>query len=131
MLTGAFQGVVEFELRISLFGKSVKRRARIIYVLTPLWPYFDPQKGAEVKGHADFDFGINILALPRAEADLDSPPKTSKPTWVKADDLLQFGVLNRPIMNIIYERIEADARRQDAANRANWNGEDPPQSHLL
>jgi len=119
MPIGVFQGSVEFDLRLALFGKSVTRRARIIYDFTPLWPYFDTRNGTELRGQPNFEFNIEILALPRAEAPPGHPRNdpTMKPTWVRADALMELGVLNRPIMASMYDKVDADVRRRDAQNR--------------
>jgi hypothetical protein len=56
----AFKGELPFDLTITLLGKSVTRKAKVVYDHTPEWPYYDLQKKAEFGS----EHHIELAAVP-------------------------------------------------------------------
>jgi hypothetical protein len=46
----AFKGELPFDMTLTLLGKSVTRKAKMVYEHTPEWPYYDLRKQAEFTG---------------------------------------------------------------------------------
>jgi hypothetical protein len=59
-----FKGELPFDLTFTLLGKSVTRKAKVVYEHTPEWPYYDFGKKAEFTGWEITHYHIELAAVP-------------------------------------------------------------------
>jgi hypothetical protein len=101
-----FEGVIEFDLTVEMFGQRVTRKARADYNYTPPWPYYDTRKQAVYEGWHGSSMGFEFLNVPEKDGDLGDP------TWEKFD-ILEIGEL----WNILEDAIEERSKTEDAERR--------------
>jgi hypothetical protein len=112
----SFKGELPFDLTITLLGKSVTRKARVIYEHTPEWPYFDLRKQAEFTGSESFSYHVELAAVP----EVSEPGGTwteAAPEWFQADDITRNGVLPEEIWEVVLDAIDEKCKAEDAKRR--------------
>jgi hypothetical protein len=118
----AFSGIIEFDIQMSLLGATFERRGRIIYEHTPDWAYLSQKTGTERLGSDSSSFELEVLAILEREVwegvNGKVVKRKNKPYWTSVEGLMQDGVLPESLMDMIFDKIDHDARRQDVANRA-------------
>ena len=60
----AFKGELPFDLTFTFLGKSVTRKAKVVYEHTPEWPYYDLRKQAVFTGWESSHYHIELAAVP-------------------------------------------------------------------
>jgi len=102
----AFNGKIEFDLTVEVFGKRVTRKARADYDYTPEWPYYDLRKKAPYEGWPGSKIQVEFLTAPEEDGDLGDP------TWQ------EIGALDiGEVWNIIEDAIEGKCKTEDAERR--------------
>jgi hypothetical protein len=121
-----FTGSIEFKLTIRAFDSTVIRKAQIDYTYTPTWRYYDVCSRAERTGVSRLDFGLSLLAVPRADRNRQFSSPTKEPYWVPVGQLLTVGVLRTQVYDQIRARIDAEAMNLDRGNRVSAGLPVPP-----
>lgn len=121
-----FTGSIEFKLTIRAFDSSMIRRAKVNYFYTPTWLYYHPPSRAECSGDGHLDFGLSLLAVPRADRNRQCTPPSKMPYWVPVSQLLTAGVLRKKVYDELRSRIDAEARDLDRSNRVTAGLPVPP-----
>jgi hypothetical protein len=121
-----FSGLIEFKLTIRAFDERVIRRARVDYTYTPTWPYYDARSREERAGSPCLDFGLSLLAVPRADRNRSPVPPNNQPYWVPVSQLLTAGVLRTQVYDQIRARIDAEALSLDRGSRVSAGLPVPP-----
>ena len=122
----SFSGSIEFQLTIRAFDKTVIRKAQIKYTYTPTWSYYHVPSRTERTSDSSLDFGLSLLAVPRADRDREFSLHTNEPYWVPVGQLLTVGVLRTQIYDQIRARIDAEAMNLDRGNRISAGLPVPP-----
>lgn len=113
----AFRGEMEFDLTFTLLGKSVTRKAKIVYAHTPEWEYWDLHKNAPFKGWSGSSWHLELAAVPE-EYDEDDNPIEGMPYWVELEDLIKEDVLPHDIWDHILDAVDEKCKAEDAERRA-------------
>ena len=93
------------------------RKAQINYTYTPIWSYYHVPSRTERTSDSSLDFGLSLLAVPRADRHRQFSLLTKEPYWVPVGQLLTVGVLRTQFYDQIYARIDAEAMDLDRGNR--------------
>jgi hypothetical protein len=117
MTTPPFSGSIEFKLTIGAFDKRVVRNALVTYTYTPSWSYYDVGSRKEQAGDPWLEFGLSLLAIPRADRNRSISAHSNIPYWVPAGQLLTVGVLRTQIYDQLRARIDGEALNLDRDNR--------------
>ena len=122
-----FSGIVEFDLTMSLLGKTVTRKARIHYTHTPDWAYFDPQKNQDVLLYNEGGtYRLEVQSLVEGVVHYTGEDAIERgrtirrkpaPDWEKCDDLIEWGIWTDEMWDAIDKLIDKDCRRIDQLNR--------------
>lgn len=110
----AFHGHTTFEIRIILQGKSVTRDVRVCYAYTPEWPFLDSTVSASVTRPSSIELHIEIRGRQRGRR---AAPLSGSTGWLPVDALLGEDVLSPGMRDLILDRVDWEARRQDAERR--------------
>jgi hypothetical protein len=105
-LNPGFQGEIEFELTVEVFGKRVTRKAKAVYEYTPEWPYYDLTKRAQFEGWQGSSMHVEFLTVLEEDGGLGDPE------WERID-ILQIG----EVWNVIEDAIEDKCKAEDAERR--------------
>jgi hypothetical protein len=111
----AFQGAVEFELRLRVFGSSFRRLIRARYSYTPDWPYFDPRSQVEVSAPSECEVDLYFQGARRGFGHEGNPEPL--PEWHKGTQLILLGIITPANMPRLEALIDTDARYQDECRR--------------
>jgi hypothetical protein len=110
-----FKGELLFDLTVTLLGKSVTRKAKVVYEHTPGWPYYDLRKQAEFKGWDSTKYHIELAAVPEV---YESDGWTeAAPEWFKSEDITRSGVLTEEIWEAALDAIEEKCKAEDVERR--------------
>jgi hypothetical protein len=110
-----FKGELPFDLTVTLLGKSVTRKATMVYEHTPEWAYYDLRKKAEFKGWASTQYHIELAAVPEV---YESDGWTeAAPEWFEAEDMTRNGVLTEEIWETVLDAIDEKCKAADAERR--------------
>jgi hypothetical protein len=113
--TACFKGELHFDLTFTLLGKSVTRKAKVVYEHTPEWPYYDLRKQAEFKGWGSTRYHIELAAVPEVyESD---GWKKAAPEWFQTEDMVHGGVLTEEIWEAVDDAIDEKCKAEDAERR--------------
>lgn len=118
-----FAGVIEFELDMTVFEKTVTRIVRLHYQHSPPWPYFDVNTKTEMLGNKSWHFRLEIKskldswAWFSAEESDDGKAKRATSNWEQCNDLTAVGVWSDEIWDEIDRMIDEKCQIQDQANR--------------
>jgi hypothetical protein len=122
----AFNGTLEFDLNMELFGKTVQRKARVLWEYTPSWEHFDLHRGCVTKRPEHSAMKIEVLAFLEGEwlqfgddGKLHEVEDGERYEWTRLD-LLEAGVLPEEVWNEIDDRIDDICRKEDAGHRARF-----------
>jgi hypothetical protein len=122
----AFEGTLEFDVKIELLGKSVTRKARVIWQYTPEWEYYDLNRHCLMRGFPGDQMHAEILKVSTRQhwdtgEDGVSRKRKSLPTW-EPISLLNEGVLmTEEMLEELDERIDQICRKEDAKRRSTAN----------
>jgi hypothetical protein len=121
LLKYTFHGVIPFDLDLSLFGHTVKRKARVVFGNTPDWATFNPETGAEELAKEQSTLHLEILAKPDGSSwsigpDGKSMKDANEPRWLLLD-ILESGVLPEEIHFMLDDLIDNHCREIDNARR--------------
>jgi hypothetical protein len=84
-----FKGEIPFELTLRLWGKTVKRKAKVVFAHAPDGQYYCTGSKTLKESIISTRWHIEVLTVPRDWA----VPK-GKPRWVNVDGLIEPGVLS-------------------------------------
>jgi hypothetical protein len=73
----AFKGELEFDLTIAFLGKTVTRKAKVVYEHTPEWEYYDLRKKALFTGWGGSSWHVEVPE----ESDGDGNFVEGEPYW--------------------------------------------------
>jgi hypothetical protein len=121
--TYAFRGEIPFDITFQLFGKAVKRKAKVVFAYTPEGEFYDLKtKCLETNDAYRGTYHIELLTV----ADRGARPRGS-PRWVDMRDLIADDVVNRSVYDAILDAIEEQCRVEDLERRrvAAQNAESP------
>ena len=115
-----FEGELLFDLELKLLGKTVTRKAKVVFKHTPEWPYYDLNKKAVHDGWESTQSHLEIEAVPENWTDDGTEngtwiPETHK--WVQTGDLVTEGILPMEVWDGIYDAIDEQCKREDADRR--------------
>jgi hypothetical protein len=124
--TASFKGELHFDLTFTLLGKSVTRKAKVVYEHTPEWPYYDLRKQAEFKGWGSTRYHIELAAVPEVyESD---GWKKAAPEWFQTEDMVHGGVLTEEIWEAVDDAIDEKCKAEDAERRGAGGRKTRPRS---
>jgi hypothetical protein len=103
-----FEGELPFDLTITLLGKSVTRKAKVVYEHTPDWEYWDTRKQAPFTGREGTKFHIEAAAVPVTE---------EAPEWFEMGGIARDGVLPEEIWDAVLNAINDKCKAEDAERR--------------
>ena len=112
----SFKGELYVDLTIAILGKSVTRKAKVVYEHTPEWPYFDLRMQAEFTGWESTRYHIELQAMPEEHHD-DGTVTLGTPHWVEMTDLISDDVLPDEIWDAVLEAIDEKCKAEDAERR--------------
>jgi hypothetical protein len=117
-----FEGTLDFELKIELFGRLVTRRARVVWKNTPDWEFYDMELRRLVLGSGYSHIRMEVLIPPDPEVDFVSVDGVARkepcaPVWTDLE-LLEEGLLPEGVYDAIDEHIDRLCRQEDAIRRA-------------
>jgi len=117
----AFTGELHFELEMQLFGHRVVRQARVVYTHTPEWEYYDLVQKQLMPGWGSSSYHFEVLVVPTGGQVIVGRRvlrnrRKVKPCWTTID-LVVDGLLPDAVDDDVFDRIDEDARRQDAQRR--------------
>jgi hypothetical protein len=112
----AFKGELEFDLEIAFLGKSVSRKAKIVYEHTPEWEYYDLRKKALHTGWSGSSYYIEVAAIPE-EWDGDGNPVQGTPYWVRLEDFTSDDVIPHEMWDAVAEAVDEKCKVEDAERR--------------
>ena len=112
----AFKGELPFDLTFSFLGKTVTRKAKLVYEHTPEWPYFDLLKQAVNEGWNGTSYHIELAAEPE-EYGSDDTPIPMKPEWFQSEDIARDGVLPREEWDALLDLVDEQCKVEDAERR--------------
>lgn len=101
MSDAEFRGEIGFDLTLSMFGKSVTRRAKVVY---EHW----------LKDERTI-YHIEVEATPEAYHEDGEPD--AEPEWVHMEDLVHDGILDDDIWDAIIGAIIAKCKAEDRKRR--------------
>jgi hypothetical protein len=111
--TYAFEGELPFTITFSLFGKTVKRKAKAVFKWTPEGEYYDlATKSLQTCDALKGTYHIEVLAV-RSRGSYPKVP----PRWVRMSDLTSDDVLSRDVYHAIMDAIEDWCWREDRKRR--------------
>jgi predicted flap endonuclease-1-like 5' DNA nuclease len=122
----AFNGTLEFDLNMELFGKTVQRKARVLWEYTPSWEHFDLKRGCVTKRPEHSAMKIEVLAFLEGDwlqvgddGKLHEVEEGERHEWTRLD-LMKPGVLPEQVWNEIEDRFDEICRKEDATRRAQF-----------
>lgn len=131
-----FSGIVEFELTMSLLGKTVTRKSRIHYTRTPDWAYFDLLTNQDVLSYGEgTSYRLEIQSIVEGVVHYSDEEavergrtirRKGRPDWEKCDDLTMWGIWTDEMWDAIDELIDKDCRRIDQLNRVLKSSQSKP-----
>jgi len=113
----AFRGELECDLTFTLLGKSVTRKAKVVYEHTPEWEYWDLNKKAPFKGWNGSSWHLEVAAVTE-EYDEDENPFAGTPYWVHLDDIAKIDVLPHEFWDHVLDEVDEKCKVEDAERRA-------------
>lgn len=128
-----FEGVLEFDLQLTMLGKEVRRKARIVWDYTPEWRHFDLKQQRVIKSCPGHGMYIEVLAILEGEVwetgtDGKLHQRDNSPVWTRID-LFEDGVIPQEIFADIEDRIDQKCKQEDALRRAHRSrSPDPPKN---
>jgi hypothetical protein len=117
-----FEGTLDFEMKIELFGRLVTRRARVVWGNTPDWEYYDLELGRLVLGNGYSHIRMEVFIPPAPAVEFVSVDGVARkepcsPVWTHLE-LLEEGLLPEGVYDAIDEHINRLCRQEDAIRRA-------------
>lgn len=129
-----FKGFIEFDIKTSILGCETVRKARMEFVHTPDWAYFDTAKGREVIGWEGSTLTLKVLAehdtvvTHHEQVNGKTIVRRVRSEWFGANDMTEVGIWSGETWDAIDALIDKDCRRQDRANRLEANASAAPVS---
>lgn len=111
-----FKGTLEFDMTFAFLGKRVTRKARVDYIRTPEWEYFDLNKQAPHVGLDSARYHLEIAAVPEEHHD-DGTMTLGMPYWVKMGDITENDVLPHEMWDAVIDAIDEKCKAEDAERR--------------
>jgi hypothetical protein len=113
-----FKGDLEFDMRFELLGKSVTRKARVVYEYKPEWEYFNLNKKVlRVFSLGDrLAYHLELLAVSEEFHD-DGTMTLGKPHWVEMGDVIKDDVMPHEVWDAVYDAIEKKCKAEDKQRR--------------
>jgi hypothetical protein len=111
-----FKGELHFDLTFTFLGKSVTRKAKVVYEHTPEWPYYDLRKQAEFTGWDSYHYHIELQAVPEEHHD-DRTITFGTPRWVEMTDLVSDDVLPHEAWDVVLDAVDEKCKAEDAERR--------------
>jgi len=111
-----FKGALEFDLTVTFLGKSITRRAKVVYEHTPEWEYYDLRKKALYTGWNGSAYHIEVAAVPE-EQDEDGNATAGRPYWVRMDDITRDDVLPHDAWDAVLDAVDEQCKAEDADRR--------------
>jgi hypothetical protein len=111
-----FQSELEFDLVLELLGRTVTRRAKIVYTHTPEWEYWDLVKQAAYTGWASSSWQIELQAVPQAQ-DEDGNFVDQEPYWMKRDELTRDDIIPTEVWDVLLDAVDDKCLVEDAERR--------------
>lgn len=114
----AFEGAVQFELKVSLLGETLPFQARVSYEADPEWEFYDFETEDLAIRTERASMRAEILLQDDKDEFADTYgtryKKKKTPTWEQFD---LFAIISRDLELRIDELIDEDCRKQDRARR--------------
>jgi len=111
-----FKGELSFDLTMTFLGKSVTRKAKVIYEHTPGWPYYDLRKQAEFTGWEGTQYHIELQAVPEEHHD-DGTVTFGTPHWITLDDITEDDALPHEAWDAVIDAVDEKCKAEDAERR--------------
>jgi hypothetical protein len=111
-----FKGELPFDLTFSFLGKSVVRKAKVVYLHTPEWEYWDTRKQAPFTGWDGTKYHLEVLAVPEEHHD-DGTMTLGEPYWVEMGDIAGNDVLPHEVWDAVIDAIDNKCKAEDAERR--------------
>lgn len=111
-----FKGDLPFDLTIGLLGKSVTRKAKVVYEHTPEWPYCDLRKQSEFTGWESTKYHIELQAVSEEHHD-DGTMTFGTPCWIEMTDLTEDDVLPHEAWDAVIDAVDEKCKAEDAERR--------------
>lgn len=113
----AFKGEHEFDLTIAFLGKSVTRKAKIVYSHTPEWEYYDPQKKAPFTGWPGSSYRIEMTAVPEEWHDDDDNPVEGSSYWMRMKEITHIDLMPNEMWDALLDTVDEKCKVEDAERR--------------
>jgi hypothetical protein len=111
--TFAFHGEIPFTITFELFGKTVTRKAKVVFAHTPEGEFYDLKtRSLQTNDAVSTTYQIEVLSVP----DRRATPR-GNPHWVNMQDLIANDVLNNSVYDAVQDAIEEQCRVEDAERR--------------
>ena len=123
----AFRGEIEFDLALTLLGKSITRKAKVVYEHTPDWEYWDLRKNALFRSWPSSSWHLEVQAVPD-EYDDDENVVEGEPYWVRLGDITEDDVLPNEVWDHILDAVDEKCKAEDAERRQSALEEAKPKS---
>jgi hypothetical protein len=111
-----FKGELGFDLTIAFLGKSITRKAKVVYEHTPEWEYYDLRKKALYTGWESSSYHIEVEAVPE-EQDNDGNATAGTPYWVRMDDIARDDILPHDVWDAVLDAVDEQCKAKDAERR--------------
>src|SRR5262249_16170302 len=112
----AFKGELPFDLTFGFLGKSVTRKAKVVYEHTPEWPYYDLRKQAEFTGWESSHYHVELAAVPEVY-ESDDTVTEGEPEWFEMEEFVREGVVPREIWDAVIDAVDEKCKVEDAERR--------------
>jgi hypothetical protein len=112
----AFEGELPFDLTISFLGKTVTRRAKVVFEHTPEWEYWDLQKKASFMGWSGTSYHIEVAAVPQVY-ERDETVTEAPPEWFRMEDITRDGVVPDEVWDAVLDGVDEQCKVTDAERR--------------
>lgn len=118
----AFKGRFDFDMEIRVLGHVVKRKARVTYLNTPEWEYFDLHLNRPHVGWEGWQMNFEILAEPEGEA-WDSKPgggmrkRRNIPYWTTLNLEHEHALFSQAVHDAIEAEMDRLCREEDGRRR--------------
>ena len=97
-----------------MLGKSVTRKAKLVYEHTPEWPYFDLRKQAEFTGWESSSFHLELAAVPEV---CENDGTEAAAEWFETHEIARNGVLSEEMWDALLDAVDEKCKAEDAKRR--------------
>ena len=112
----AFKGELPFDLTLTFLGKSVTRKAKLVYEHTPEWPYYDLRKQAKFTGWESSHYHIELAAVPEVY-ESDDTVTEGESDWFQTEDITRDGVVPQEVWDAVLDVVDEKCKAEDAERR--------------